>query len=75
MCKTPKQMVKEVKDAYDHLETLFWTPGVNENSPEYVAAEKDLHKKVTALENYVQDHFGVTYFALNATITSANGCL
>ena len=75
MCKTPKQMVKDARAAYDHLDDLFWTPGIEEGSPEYLAAEKDLHKKVTALENYVQDHFGVSYFILNETITSANGCL
>lgn len=75
MCKTPNQMVKDVRDAYDHLDDLFWTPGIEECSPEYIAAQKDLHKKVTALENYMQDHFGVSYFALNETIMSANGVL
>ena len=75
MCKTPKQMVKDAKAAYDHLEDLFWTPGIEEGSTEYLAAEKDLHKKVTALENYVRDHFGVDYFRLNEVISSANGVL
>lgn len=75
MCKTPKQIVEAVAKASMDLDDLFWTPGIKENSPEYIAAQKDLNKKVTALENYVQDHFGVSYFALNETITSANGVL
>ena len=75
MCKTPKQMVESVAKASMDLDGLFWTPEIEECSPEYIAAQKDLHKKVTALENYVQDHFGVSYFALNETIMSANGVL
>lgn len=75
MCKTPKQMVKAVEEAYQNLDDLFWTPGIKEESPEYVAAAAILEKKVTALENYVRDHFGVTYFRLNEVITSANGVL
>lgn len=75
MCKTPNQMAKDARAAYNHLDNLFWTPGMQEDSPEYIEARKDLHKKVTALKNYVQDHFGVSYFILNETITSANGVL
>lgn len=75
MCKTPNHMVKDARAAYDHLDNLFWTPGMQEDSPEYIAAQKDLHKKVTALENYVQDHFGVSHFILNETVTSGLGVL
>lgn len=75
MCKTPNQMVKDVRAAYQNLDDLFWTPGVEGGSPEYQEAERDVCRKVMALENYVQDHFGVSYFVLNETITSANGVL